>query len=407
MRHPCPHALLFLSLLSAIIACTAPHAGDGAASIALPAAQLQLQELPNGTTHPTLADFWEGHAGFVMDVYDTGLPMGESDTLVTRNGELWAYVHASDASAGTRDFCGEPVDFPGCVVLYRSADGGRSFHHEQPPVCLFDCESCPCRTEPDHVDQQQYPRVVYDGETLFLVYEYRGRVQLRRSTDGVRWSAPENLRYSSIWKRWLRDCAPEEAIGSHPFIPYDYECLAGGPPGIALENDTLYIFMAVGQNPGSMGCYYGHKALPAETFRRCEYSPLFTGAATYGPLDATGSEANPYFDFRTISAAEVQRIGDRYYMLYEGIRGPGPGDAGDSQFGLGLARSLTAQLDGPWEKFPGNPLLVDLPGNIGLGHADLVVLHGRTFLYTSLDGQVRSRLVLVWHSAAGFTDAPP
>ncbi len=390
----------FLLLLGALFggaACAAMRQSAAAgAEPPAPSPRLQVQELPTGDLHPTLTDFWEGRAVFTVDVHDTGLPMGESDTIVMQNGELWAYVHASDASAGTRDFCGDPVDFPGCTVLYRSSDGGISFHHGAPPVCLFDCESCPCRTEPDHVDQQQYPRVAYDGETLFLVYEYRGRVRLRRSTDGLRWSPPEKLLYSSIWKRWLRDCTAEEAIGPHPFVPYDYECLAGGPPGIAIEDDTLYIFMAMGQNPGSMGCYYGSKRTSAETFRRCEHNPLFTGATTYGPLDVGGPAANPYFDFRTISAAEVQRIGDRYYMLYEGIRGPGPGDAGDSQFGLGLARSLTAQIDGPWEKFPGNPILVDLPGNVGLGHADLVVLNGRTFLYTSLDGKIRSRLALVW-----------
>ena len=34
--------------------------------------------------------------------------------------------------------------------------------------------------------------------------------------------------------------------------------------------------------------------------------------------------------------------------------------------------------------------------NIGLGHADLVVLNGQTLLYTSLDGIKRSRLVLHW-----------
>jgi beta-xylosidase len=109
-----------------------------------------------------------------------------------------------------------------------------------------------------------------------------------------------------------------------------------------------------------------------------------------------GPAANRYFDFRTISSAEVVQIGDRTYMLYEGIRGPGPGDAGDSQFGLGLARSQTDRIDGPWEKYPGNPLLVDLPGNIGLGHADLVVVEGQTILYTALVRDRRSRLALVW-----------
>ncbi len=85
-----------------------------------------------------------------------------------------------------------------------------------------------------------------------------------------------------------------------------------------------------------------------------------------------------------------------YYMLYEGVRGPAQGDPGDSQFGLGLARSLTDRIDGPWEKSQGNPILVDLPGNIGLGHADLVVVDGQTILYTALEKDKRSRLALVW-----------
>lgn len=60
------------------------------------------------------------------------------------------------------------------------------------------------------------------------------------------------------------------------------------------------------------------------------------------------------------------------------------------------ARSL-ALSDGPWEEFPGNSILVDLPGTIGLGHADLVADNaGVTFLFTSLDGVSRSRLRLVW-----------
>ena len=84
-------------------------------------------------------------------------------------------------------------------------------------------------------------------------------------------------------------------------------------------------------------------------------------------------------------------------MLYEGTRGPGEGDPGDTQFGLGLARSRTNQIGGLWEKFPGNPILAGLPGNIGLGHADLVVVNGQTLLYTSLNGATRSRLALVWN----------
>lgn len=348
------------------------------------------------TVHPTLADFWDRRAEFVVEVADTGLPMGESDTWVMPDGTFWSYVHASYRSAGVRDACGQPVEFPGCVVLYRSTDGGYTFHLDQPPVCLFPCQRCPCDSERDHIDQQQYPRVFRDGGHFVMVYEYRARIMLRRSADGLHWSAPEELPFSGIWTEDWRRCTVPERIGMHPFVRHEYDCLFGGPPGIYMEDGWLYVFVAMGQNPGGLGCYYGAAEAPAVQMRRCFYSPLFSGAAEYGPLQARGPEANPFFDFRTISAAEVQRIGGRYYALYEGIRGPGPGDAGDSQFGLGLARSTTARIDGPWEKYPGNPILRDLPGNIGLGHADLVIVDGQTLLYTSLDGIRRSRLRLVW-----------
>ncbi len=380
------HSVLLILSIAWLIGCSAPPTLPAAANVPRPT--------PAG--HPTLADFWDGRAKFIVDTLDTGLPLGESDTLVMDNGELWAYLHASAASAGTVDRCGEPVDFPGCTVIYRSVDGGLTFRPAAPPICQFDCAQCPCDSENDHIDQQQYPRVAYtDGEFL-LVYEYRGRVRLRRSSDGLHWSAPEEFPYSTIWKRWLRDCYPEETIGPHPYVPYDYECLAGGPPGIFVEHGLVYVFMGLGQNPGAMGCYYGLPDTPAPDFTRCEHNPLFTGAREYGPLANTGPAAGPYFDFRTISSAEVQRIGARVYMLYEGVRGPGPGDDGDTQFGLGLARSTTEQINGPWEKFPGNPLLIEPPGNVGVGHADLVILEGQTFLYTSLDGATRSRLRLAW-----------
>ncbi|MBN1260400.1 MAG: hypothetical protein JXB35_06930 [Anaerolineae bacterium] len=355
-----------------------------------------VPQLAESAAPPSLADFWEERAAFVVDVVDTGLPLGESDTIVMGNGEWWSYLHASDLSAGTRDQCGNPVSFPGCTVLYRSVDGGLTFTHDEPPVCLFACYQCPCESEVDHIDQQQYPRVADDGATLFLVYEYRGRVRMRRSPDGLQWGEVEKFTYSTIWKRWLRDCYPEESIGVHPFVPYDYECLAGGPPGIFIEDGMIYVFMGMGQNPGSMGCYYGSVEISAEAFVRCQHNPLFTGAEDYGPLDVKGTDANAFFDFRTISSAEVHKVEDRYYMFYEGVRGPGPGDFGDTQFGLGLARSVDSAVDGAWETYPGNPILVDLPGNVGLGHADLVVSEGRVYLYTSLDGRVRSRLKLIW-----------
>jgi beta-xylosidase len=97
-----------------------------------------------------------------------------------------------------------------------------------------------------------------------------------------------------------------------------------------------------------------------------------------------------------VSSSEIIKIDDAFYMLYEGIRGAGSGDGGDAQFGLGLARSTNGQIDGGWETYPGNPILVDLPGNVGLGHADVVIDGGITYLYTSLDGVNRVRLRLVW-----------
>jgi hypothetical protein len=286
-------------------------------------------------------------------------------------------------------------------VLYRSFDGGRRFQHAIPLICLFECTQCPCDNETDHIAQQQYPQVHFDSERYYLVYEFQGEVMLRRSEDGLNWSAPEQIAQTGIWKTWLRPCPAAEAIGQHPFVPYDYECLAGGPPGIFVEGDQLYVFLAVGQSPGGMGCYVGQKDGPGADFVPCRNNPLFRGAGDYGPIDLIGPAANVYFDFRTVSSATVQKIatgeGVRYYMLYEGVRGPGPGDSGDSQFGLGMARSLTTEIDGPWERFPGSPLLVDLPGNVGLGHGDLVVFQGQTLLYTSLDGILRSRLRLEWH----------
>ncbi len=356
-------------------------------------------QTPGANGHPTLADLWEGKAHFELQVQDTGLPMGESDTMRMANGELWSYLHASQRSADAVDQCGAAVEFPGCTVVYRSTDGGMSFATAGRPTCQFTCRQCPCRETFDHISQQQYPRVATADGIWYAAYEWRGNVILRRSLDGVTWSLPEQVRDTGIWYRWYRTCSTAERIGVHPFVPYDYQCLAGGPPGLWIENGVVTVFFAQGQNPGSMGCAYGAVGQSANTFRRCAANPLFTGAASYGPVDVTGGTANPYFGFRTLSSAEILRVGDQLYMLFEGVRGPARGDAGDTQFGLGLARTTAGVADGPWEVYANNPLLVDLPGNIGLGHADLIVLDGQTILYTSLDGVHRSRLALVWSAS--------
>ena len=114
-----------------------------------------------------------------------GVAVGESDTVLMSNGEFWSFVHASDRSAGVVDSCGAPVAFPGCLVIYRSRDGGATFTLPgDPPACQIACSQCPCPEE-EHVRQQQYPRVFFDGTRLSLVYEYLGRVMVRRSLDTV------------------------------------------------------------------------------------------------------------------------------------------------------------------------------------------------------------------------------
>ena len=374
-------------------------AGADPVSVA-PSAPLVRQEVAGINGAPTLADFWDRRAEFVIDVPVTGLPLGESDTLVMANGEMWSYLHASYESAGVVDQCGDPVAFPGCTVIYRSQDRGRSFAPPDPPICQFGCTTCPCTSEGDHIDQQQYPRTSFDHGQFTLVYEYRGRNMVRQSADGLVWGDPVQVPLTGIWQDWYRSCPPAARIGDHPNQTAFYDCLIGSPPGIFVEDNQegghIYLFVGMGQNPGNMGCYVGRLGNPIDWLVFCKNNPLFTGAATYGPSDLQGVSANGYFDFRTISSAEVQKIGDRYYMLYEGVRGPTPGDVGDTQFGLGLARSRFDRVDGPWDTFPNNPILLNLPGNVGVGHGDLVVMDGVTYLYTSLDNATRSRLVLTW-----------
>ncbi len=378
---------LLVSKTIFVVSLTPPPAG--------PTHLLKIQD-PATRANLTLADFWDGNARFVVDVENTSLPMGESETLIMQNGEWWSWLHASDRSAGTVDQCGDPVEFPGCTVIYKSKDGGLTFQTDtDPPVCTFACQQCPCDAPVDHTPQQQYPRVAYDGEKLWLVYEFLGRSMLRTSFDGINFSPPQRVEHTGLWssEEW---CGPNEKINAHPFAIINTEqCLAGGPPGIFVEGELVYIFVGLGQSPGGLGCFVGHKNLPPSKYKRCQNNPLLLGASSYGDGELRGAGANAYWDFRMLSSADVTKVGNEYYMLFEGIRGPGPGDPGDTQFGLGLARTVEGKIDGRWEMYPGNPILVDVPANIGIGHADLVVHEGQTYLFTSLDGVIRSRLVLI------------
>ena len=362
----------------------------------------------SNTSRPaTLDDFWDGTARFEVEIEDTGLPMGESDTLVLGDGTWRSYLHASNQSLGVIDQCGAPVDFPGCLVIFTSRDEGKSFtptvNEAGVPVCQIECTQCPCESRRDHIDQQQYPRVAWlsNHDQWLLTYEYRANTILRRSSDGLNWSAPAEVPMTGIWQNWLMPCRPEAAIGAHPFAPDNYDCLTGSPPGIFVDETAnppqLYLFVGLGQNPSALGCFRGPLNGPASLLRACDHNPLFTGATEYGPLAPSDSpNADAYFDFRTISSADIVHVGEHYYLFYEGVRGPGQGDQGDTQFLLGVARSTSDALDGEWELYAGNPILLKLPGNVGVGHADVVITQEVTYLYTSLDGTKRSRLRLVW-----------
>ena len=425
-RHRKPIAiltrLLFIVALGALLGCTtisstptSAPTSTSPATIDSPAPRIEF---------PTLDDFWEGNAHFALEISDTGLPMGESDTVILPDGTWRSYVHASHQSLGVLDQCGAPVEFPGCLVTFTSIDAGHTFSPTLGdggiPICQIPCTRCPCDSRRDHIDQQQYPRVAQladnsssslasqDGtdqnSQWLLTYEYRANTILRQSTDGLTWSSPIEVPLTGIWRDWLMPCTAEAAIGAHPYAPASYDCLVGSPPGIFIDADAtppqLYLFVGLGQNPSGLGCLRGPVNGPASLMRTCDHNPLFVGAQEYGPLDNSEGDpakANAFFDFRTISSADLVSVGERHYLFYEGVRGPGAGDQGDTQFLLGLARSATGAIDGAWELYPANPILLDLPGNVGVGHADVVVATGQTFLYTSLDGEIRSRLRLVWN----------
>ena len=332
----------------------------------------------------------------MLDEFDTGLPLGESDTIDRGGGEFWSYLHASDQSAGVVDQCGDPVPFPGCTTLWKSYDSGRTFSLEE-PTCLFSCASCPCTNERDHIAQQQYPRVSFQPDQVYLVYEHGAYNYLRTSPDGMQWSSQEHVPGTWIWTHPYGLCEGDAVIGIHPHIHAElqYDCLVGGPPGLYIEGDQIFIFTAVGQAPGHMGCFAGSLDGGATTLTPCLSNPLFSAENGYGPVDSLGIDADPYFEFRTISSADVVKVGDHYYMTYEGVRGPSSYEVVDDQFALGLARSVGAAIDGPWEKYPGNPIIMHLPGNVGVGHADLVVVDEITYIYTATSDTTRGRYVLL------------
>jgi hypothetical protein len=231
----------------------------------------------------------------------------------------------------------------------------------------------------------------------YLAYEWHAQTILRSSPDGINWSDWVYLRTpAGTWPSSFSPCSPVEKIGAHPNIRGEiHDCLVGAPPGIYVEGDMLYVFVAAGSAPGNMRCYKGNRHGDLSTLQLCENDPLFSGASEYGPVDVTDADANPYFDFRYVSSAEVTRVGDYYYMFYEGIRGPDVLERGmDTQFGLGLARS--EQIDGVWEKYPANPIIMDMTFNWGIGHADLVMIEGIAYLYTATSQETRGRYVLAW-----------
>jgi hypothetical protein len=351
---------------------------------------------PLAPQYATLEDFWAGEAVWKLDINDTDLPLGESDTVYIGEDEYWSYLHSSFQSAGVVDQCGDPVPFPGCTTLWKSFDGGEHFVLEQ-ATCLFSCATCPCENSLDHIEQQQYPRVFRTPERQYLVYEFGAYVYLRTSLDGITWSDSYHVPGTWIWDRQYGLCQGDAVIGLHPHIHEElqYDCLVGGPPGIFIEGSQIFIFVALGQAPGHLACFVGDIDGLPESFAPCKANPLFQAENGYGPLESLGVDANPYFEFRTISSADVVRLGDHYYMTYEGVRGPSSYTVVDDQFGLGLARSVGPEIDGPWEKYPGNPIITELPGNVGLGHADLIIVDDVTFLYTATQDGTRARYVLV------------
>lgn len=347
---------------------------------------------------PTLLDYWEGRAEWTVDIDDVGLPVGESETIHIEGDEYWSYLHGSNQSHGIIDQCGQPVEFPGCTVLWQSVDGGETFTLPA-AVCMMPCGECPCTDQRDHIIAQQYPSIAVTDDLIYMAYEWHAQTILRTSEDGINWSDWVYLTIpGGTWPLSYAPCSDIERIGEHPFIRGQADgCLVGAPPGLYIEGDTIYVFVAAGSAPAHMRCYKGDRHGPLDQLQRCDTDPLFGGAREYGPVELSGADANPYFDFRYISSADLLHVGDHYYMFYEGIRGPDQLERGmDTQFALGLARSTTDAIDGPWELYDGNPIIEDVGFHVGLGHADAIIIDDVTYLYTSTGENVRGRYVLQW-----------
>ena len=89
-RNPKPGPLPLWLALSLLISC----GGMGLALIqrqhTLPAVNAAATTAPGSAiAAPTLDDFWAGRAMWQLDEFDVGLPMGESDTLIGPDGQLW------------------------------------------------------------------------------------------------------------------------------------------------------------------------------------------------------------------------------------------------------------------------------------------------------------------------------
>ena len=346
---------------------------------------------------PTLHDFRAGEAEWVIDMVDVALPVGESDTIIMPDGTYRSYLHASERSAGIIDQCGMPVEFPGCLTIWTSEDSGQSFSLDV-PVCLMPCGACPCDDNRDHITAQQYPRVaVADDGMWYMVYEWHAQAIVRRSEDGLVWSDWDYLETpAGTWQSSFAPCSAIESIGEHPNIRGQAEdCILGAPPGIFIEGDMLYVFVMAGSSPSHMRCYKGKRSGDTGDLQVCDTDPLFTGSQTYGDIDLVGQDAEEFWDFRYISSAEVIKVDDIYYMAYEGIRGPAELEFGrDNQFGLGFAWSTA--IDSEWQAFEQNPVVMGLVDNWGIGHADLLIIDGVTYMYSATSQTTRGRYRLVW-----------